>query len=106
MRASAGLPSACSGERYFAVPSTGAPVVIASPEAARAIPKSMTFTSPFGPSMMLAGFTSRWTIPFSCANSSAAAARSAISAARAGGSGPLAASSSATVRPWTCSITM
>ena len=44
-----------------------------SGSAIRARPKSSTFTLSSGVTLMLAGFRSRWTIPFSCAASSASA---------------------------------
>ena len=37
------------------------------PLMARAMPKSATFTAPVVDTRMLAGFTSRWTTPRSCA---------------------------------------
>ena len=40
---------------------------------ALASPKSSSFTVPSGVTLMLAGLRSRWTMPFSCAASSAAA---------------------------------
>ena len=44
-----------------------------SGSAIRARPKSSTFTFPSNVTWMLAGFRSRWTMPFSCAASSASA---------------------------------
>jgi hypothetical protein len=41
--------------------------------ATAAKPKSSTFTRPAGVIMMLAGFRSRWVMPFPCAASSASA---------------------------------
>jgi hypothetical protein len=38
-----------------------------------ASPKSSTLTTPSGVTLMLAGFRSRWTMPFSCAASRASA---------------------------------
>ena len=48
---------------------------IAGPDARSALarPKSSTFTRPSGVTLTLAGFRSRWTMPFSCAYSSASA---------------------------------
>ena len=43
----------------------------ADPTAAK--PKSRTFTTPSGVTMMFAGFRSRWTMPFACAVSNASA---------------------------------
>ncbi len=90
-RLSAGLPRACSGDMYDAVPiSTLCPVTnaglvivgdmdeskrtLSNPSCAppiRARPKSSTFTVPSGVIWILAGFRSRCTIPCSCAASSA-----------------------------------
>ena len=49
-----------------------------SPASAFARPKSSTLTVPSGRSLMLAGFRSRWTMPCSCAASSASAICRAI----------------------------
>ena len=49
-------------------------------------PKSSTFTAPVGVSLMFAGFRSRWTIPFSCAVSSASAICDAMAIASTIGS--------------------
>ena len=64
-RSSTDCPCACSGERYCAVPMTAEVwVIVALASAmARAMPKSMTLTSPSAPIMTLAGLMSRWTIP-------------------------------------------
>ena len=48
-------------------------------------PKSSTLTMPSGVILMLAGFRSRWTMPFSCAASSASAICRAIVSASASG---------------------
>ncbi len=47
------------------MPTTAAVCVIVEDESAtaRAMPKSITFTSPDGVSMTLAGLMSRWTMP-------------------------------------------
>ena len=50
-----------------------------------AMPKSMIFTRPSASTMMLPGFTSRWTTPRSCAAASASATCAAISTASEGG---------------------
>ena len=65
LRESTVSPRACSGERYCAVPITAAVWVIAEDASAmaRAMPKSITFTSPDGVSITLAGLMSRWTMP-------------------------------------------
>ena len=88
LRASASLPSSCSGAMYWNVPR----IVPCSVSAARhlgrerrgrgrdftgaaavfARPKSRSFTPDFV-SMTLPGFRSRWTIPGGCASSSASA---------------------------------
>ena len=74
LRASTLLPSACSGEKYAAVPMT-APVWVrlSSVLTARAMPKSVTLTSPSGVMSTLPGFTSRCTTPWRWAKASAAA---------------------------------
>ncbi len=63
LRASAGRPATCSGERYPTVPSTTPGSVSASPAVDWAMPKSVTFTSAVGVTSTLLGFTSRCTIP-------------------------------------------
>ena len=50
-----------------------------------ASPKSSTFTTPSGVTLMLAGFRSRWMMPFSCAASSASAICRAMASASVGG---------------------
>ena len=99
-------PRACSGLMYAAVPRiTPAPrrrrrVIVGDCDSVRptlptrrsialARPKSSTFTAPSGVSLMFAGFRSRWTIPFSCAASSASAICRAIASASSSGIGPL-----------------
>ncbi len=65
-RASPGFPSHCSGAMYAGVPITvPATVRVASPGpgAMCASPKSSSFT-PDLVTRMLAGFRSRWVIPF------------------------------------------
>jgi hypothetical protein len=108
-RASTGFPSACSGDRYAAVPITkpvrvrvGSPVEVT----ARAMPKSMTFVSPDGMIMMFAGFTSLWTSPFSWALASASATSRAIFAARCDSRGPSASITSLSVWPSRYSMTI
>ena len=61
-------PMACSGERYWAVPTTVCVCVMVAEVSARAraMPKSITFTSPEPVTMMLAGLMSRCTIPRPC----------------------------------------
>ncbi len=105
-RLSTGLPRACSGLMYAAVPRimpiavpalvivgriVGAevgPEAVESPTTALARPKSRTFTEPSGVILMFAGLRSRWTIPRSCAYSSPAAIWRAMSAASEKGTLP------------------
>ena len=118
-RLSTGLPRACSGAMYAAVPSTvparvtcsrvtvgecsGLPAGgVSSVPLAR--PKSSTFTVPSGLILMLPGLRSRCTMPFSCAASSASAICRAMPNASSSGSGPCL-SRSASVGPSTSSIT-
>ena len=75
-------------------------------DAARAMPKSMTLTSPDWLSMTLAGLMSRCTIPAVCATSRAVQTSAVISSARGGGSRRCSSSSSRRVRPSTYSMTM
>ena len=64
----------------FGAPATGS--------SALASPKSSTLTVPSGRSLMLAGFRSRWTMPCSCAASSASAICLAIGSASSSGIAP------------------
>ena len=68
LRESTPMPSACSGEKYVAVPMT-APVWVrlSSVFTARAIPKSVTLIVPSSVMSTLPGLTSRWTTPWRCA---------------------------------------
>ena len=70
-------PRACSGLIYPGVPRIMPSAVTPSGASCEARdlarPKSKTLTEPSGLSLMLAGFRSRWTMPCSCAASSAAA---------------------------------
>ena len=118
-RLSTGSPRACSGLMYATVPSTtpsarladryqprGA--VRASDDRIFAMPKSSTLTTPPGVILMLAGFRSRWTMPLSCAASSASAICRAIAqrvAQRAALRGRPSPSRSASVTPSTSSST-
>ena len=78
--------AACRGRRPSRVPPT---VIVGDcvrsgrgvARAAFARPKSSTFTMPSGVILMLAGFRSRWTMPFSCAASSASAICRAMASA-------------------------
>ena len=85
LRLSTAAPRACSGLMYAAVPRmmparVGDSVVagdaarsFAEGSSAFARPKSNTFTTPASVTIMLAGFKSRWMIPFSWAASRASA---------------------------------
>ncbi len=96
VRPSTGLPRACSGDMYAAVP-----MIMPTAEAGRASvgafdmdaergsslesslqalarPKSRTFTFPSGVIITLPGLRSRWTIPLRCASSRATATWVAI----------------------------
>ncbi len=66
LRLSTVSPRACSGERYCAVPITAEVAVMVCPASAsaRAMPKSITLTSPPRVSMTLAGLMSRCTMPW------------------------------------------
>ncbi len=64
------------------------PPEAASAAHALARPKSRTLTFPSGVTLTFAGLRSRWTIPFSCASSSASATRPAIGTASSTGIGP------------------
>ena len=72
---------------------------------ARAIPKSVSFTSPCGVTIMLDGLTSRWTIPAACAAASASAACRTSGAASSGVRAPSRAISPLSVTPSTYSMT-
>jgi hypothetical protein len=103
-RASTASPRACSGAMYAAVPRT-TPESVFGPEGKSALhspgsrcspilsralarPKSSTLTAPSAVILTLAGFRSRWTIPRSCAASSASAIWRAIGSASPSGSRP------------------
>ena len=65
LRESTRSPRACSGDRYCAVPITWAVWVIVAWASliARAMPKSMTLTSPLRVTITLPGLISRCTMP-------------------------------------------
>ena len=65
LRESTRSPRACSGDRYCAVPITWAVWVIVAWASliARAMPKSMTLTSPLRVTITLPGLMSRCTMP-------------------------------------------
>ncbi len=85
-RGSSGRPSICSGDMYGIVPSTVPSLVCAIVSSVPAPDKSATFARPKSRILMrplrvtitLAGFRSRWTMPFSCAAASPSASSSAI----------------------------
>ncbi|CRH64220.1 Uncharacterised protein [Chlamydia trachomatis] len=107
-RASTCSPRACSGDRYWAVPTTAFVCVIVACESviARAIPKSMTFTLPSFVNMMLPGLISRCTKCCEWEYSSAPNTPDTMATASLIGTGVPSASSSLTVCPSTYSITM
>ena len=130
VRASASVPSSCSGAMYWNVPRIVPCTVIpagvvgnidplatvpaGAPVFARPKSSSLASGGPKGPplrtSMMLPGFRSRWTIPLRCALSSASAIWMAIcsaSSTRRGGplGPPVLAIRSASVSPSRNSIT-
>ena len=107
-RASTRSPRACSGDRYWAVPITCAVCVIVAWASliARAMPKSMTLTSPFLVTITFPGLMSRWTIPAWWLYSRARRTPETISRMRSGSSRWPSFSSSLTVLPSTYSITM
>ena len=98
-------PSACSGLKYCAVPTTIPLWVSGTVSATRAIPKSVIFTIPSCPTSRLPGFTSRCTMPARCAASSAVAACSITSSVRSVGSRPSRARIAESGSPSTNSIT-
>ena len=73
--------------------------------AKRAMPKSITLTSPFSVTMIFCGLTSRWTMPFSWAHCRAVSTSPAILAAVRPGTGFLRSMYSFRVMPLTYSIT-
>ena len=116
VRASASLPSSCSGAMYCIVPRivpgtvSGLSCVVSADSVdtgdtlSFARPKSSSFV-PLSVSMMLPGFRSRWTMRAWCALSSASATSMAYSSACSNGSAPFA-SRCASVSPSRYSITM
>ena len=73
---------------------------------ARAMPKSVTFTSPSGVMRMFPGFTSRWTTPWRWAKASAAATPAPMRAIRSGSIGGSSRSTAESGLPSTNSMTM
>ncbi|PSK62813.1 hypothetical protein B0E53_05279 [Micromonospora sp. MH33] len=98
-------PVACSGEMYEAVPSTEPAAVSWPTRSERAMPKSVSTSVPLGRTSRLPGFTSRCTMPFSCAACSASAACASRAMVRAGVSRPTRLSVEESASPSTYSIT-
>ena len=100
-------PRACSGERYCAVPTTPCDlvIVVAESSSARAMPKSMTLTTPCSEIMMLPGLMSRWMMPMRCEYSSAESSPIITCSVSRCDSGPFALMMSRSVWPFTYSIT-
>ena len=73
---------------------------------ARAMPKSVTLTSPSGVIRTLPGFTSRWTTPWRWAKARAAATSAPMLAIWRGGSGSGSFRTAESARPSTNSMTM
>ena len=73
---------------------------------ARAMPKSVTLTSPSGVINTFPGFTSRWTTPCRCAKASAAATPAPMVAIWRGGIGCGSRRTAESGRPSTYSMTM
>jgi hypothetical protein len=88
------------------VPTTIPVRVKSPPPVAFAMPKSVTFTGPSRGTSTLAGFTSRWTMPFRCATSSAADTWRAMFTEVSTSSAPLRSSIWRRLSPSTSSITM
>ncbi len=86
----AGSPIACSGARYPGVPTSWPVLVTGAESAARAMPKSVIFTTPPGASSRLPGLMSRCTSPARCAACRPDAVWAMMSRLRAGSSGPAA----------------
>ena len=78
---------AAGGERRRVMRQRRRSLAGARASSALARPKSSTFTAPSARSLMFAGLRSRWTMPRSCAASSASAIWRAIGSASSSGSG-------------------
>ncbi len=100
-----GLPCACSGDRYWAVPMIE-PVSVMSDAPARAMPKSVTLARPSSSIITLWGLRSRCTTPRRCAKRAARRICEVMSIARRGSIGASAWISSLSVRPSMNSIAM
>ena len=92
-------PEATSGARYAGEPVTRPVCVREASASARAMPKSDSFTWPSAVTRMLEGFTSRCTMPDSCAAASASAACRSSGAASSGERAPSCRTSSARRAP-------
>ncbi len=99
-------PSARSGARNSGEPMTSPVMVSAELPSTMAIPKSVSTIRPSFEISTLAGFTSRCSTPASCATRSAASTSAPMWAARCGGIGPSASSTSASESPRTSSMTI
>ena len=86
------------------MPITSAAAVSRSASSSRAMPKSLSFTSPVVEIRMLAGLMSRCTRPKLCTAASAPATAAPTRATSAGGI-PVGVIRLASVPPWTSSIT-
>ncbi len=92
---------------YAAVPSTAEVCgAVCGPATIRAMPKSMTLTSPWRVTMTFAGLMSRWMTPATCAYASASQIFSATSTACPTSKRPPELMKSSSVRPWMNSMTM
>ncbi len=79
---------------------------VCGPATMRAMPKSITLTSPLRVTMTFAGLMSRWITPATCAYASASQIFSATSTACGTVKRPPALMKSSSVRPWMNSMTM
>ncbi len=106
-RASTPRPSACSGERYWGVPTTMPVCVIeVTPDCmARAMPKSITLTRPRLVIITLPGLMSRWTRPISWLTSSAASTSAVTFSALSAGIAPYWRTSASSMEPSGCPST-
>ena len=98
-------PEATSGARYAGDPVTRPVWVSEASASARAIPKSVSFTSPAWLTSMLDGLTSRWMMPAPWAAASASAACRISGPASSGASAPSRWTNALRVMPSTYSIT-
>ncbi len=107
---SAGGPGFCpwarSGDMYEGAPTSIPVEVTEESPSTLAMPKSVSTTRPSSPISTLDGLTSRCRMPCACAALSTPSTSSAISAARAGASGPSSRMTSASERDSTSSMTI